>query len=353
MVGESYFRAGSLVEVLPKAHILATLDENGALEGMPFMPEMLQFCGRQFRVAQVAHKSCDTIHYSGIRRMRNAVHLEGLRCDGSAHGGCQAACLLFWKDAWLKPVSDPDGSNLSKNPISAGITEGELDRAVVRGESSSKEPVYRCQVTEILRASTQWRWWDPRQYWLDVRLGNTTSRHAVIVLLLAALRALIRRTFSIRIASTNLISLYNRVARREGFHEYGDIADMSGPIQAGESTPGSDFVPKTGDWVRIKPRSEIISTLDTTCKNKGMHFDPEMVRYCDSSHRVADVVEKIINEESGRMMHFRNPCIRLEGVDCKGEYSGQRLLCPRAITPYWRPVWLESSSERHDADNLG
>ena len=34
----------------------------------------------------------------------SAVHLE-TRCDGSAHGGCQASCLLFWKDAWLKPVS--------------------------------------------------------------------------------------------------------------------------------------------------------------------------------------------------------------------------------------------------------
>ena len=37
-------------------------------------------------------------------RMRNAVHLEGLRCDGQAHGGCQAGCLLYWKEAWLRRV---------------------------------------------------------------------------------------------------------------------------------------------------------------------------------------------------------------------------------------------------------
>ena len=38
-----------------------------------------------------------------MRSMKNAVFLEGLRCDGSAHGGCQRGCLFFWKEAWLKP----------------------------------------------------------------------------------------------------------------------------------------------------------------------------------------------------------------------------------------------------------
>jgi hypothetical protein len=39
---------------------LATLDQHGSMDGMPFMPEMLQFCGRRFRVGAVAHKTCDT-----------------------------------------------------------------------------------------------------------------------------------------------------------------------------------------------------------------------------------------------------------------------------------------------------
>jgi hypothetical protein len=33
--------------------------------------------------------------------MTDTVHLSDLRCDGSAHAGCQAGCLLFWKEAWL------------------------------------------------------------------------------------------------------------------------------------------------------------------------------------------------------------------------------------------------------------
>jgi hypothetical protein len=35
---------------------------------------------------------------------------------------------------------------------------------------------------------------------------------------------------------------------------------------------------------------------------------------------------------------MRNPCIVLENVICEGAYN---LSCPRAITPYWREIWLE------------
>ncbi len=36
------------------------------------------------------------------RKLKNTVHLE-TRCDGEAHDGCQAGCLLYWKEDWLKP----------------------------------------------------------------------------------------------------------------------------------------------------------------------------------------------------------------------------------------------------------
>ena len=66
-------RIGEVVEVRSQAEILATLDERGELESLPFMPEMLQFCGRRFRVARLALKLCDTITATGMYRMRNAV----------------------------------------------------------------------------------------------------------------------------------------------------------------------------------------------------------------------------------------------------------------------------------------
>src|SRR5258706_16272866 len=96
--------AGDWVEVRSKEEILATLDKNGRLDSLPFMPQMFQYCGQRFEVYKRAHKTCETISgkYQG-RRLPHGIHLHH-RCDGKAYGGCQAACLIFWKEAWLKPV---------------------------------------------------------------------------------------------------------------------------------------------------------------------------------------------------------------------------------------------------------
>ena len=79
-------RVGDLVEVRSADEIMATLDERGELENLPFMPEMLKFCGQRLTVDKVAHKLCDTISGTGLHKMENAVHLTDSRCDGTAHG---------------------------------------------------------------------------------------------------------------------------------------------------------------------------------------------------------------------------------------------------------------------------
>src|SRR5689334_14478063 len=123
--------AGDWVQIRSKDEILATLDERGRLDGLPFMPQMFKWCGHRLQVLSRAHKTCDTVSgwTSGEwlgRRLPNAVHLD-LRCDGEAYGGCQAACLIFWKEAWLKPVdpnhpasAEPDQTLIIK---SRGCTE--------------------------------------------------------------------------------------------------------------------------------------------------------------------------------------------------------------------------------------
>src|SRR3990170_1382741 len=97
-------RPGDVVEVRPATEILATLTGDGTLDAVPFMPEMLEYVGRRFMVSKRVEKICDTVAGGGSRRMRDAVFLDDLRCDGSAHGGCQAGCRLYWKEAWLKRV---------------------------------------------------------------------------------------------------------------------------------------------------------------------------------------------------------------------------------------------------------
>ena len=47
---------GDVVEVKPAEEILAGLDERGELDALPFMPEMVQFCGRRFVFDRIAFK---------------------------------------------------------------------------------------------------------------------------------------------------------------------------------------------------------------------------------------------------------------------------------------------------------
>ena len=62
--------AGDWVEVRSKEEIFATLDENGHLEGLPFMPQMTQYCGQRFQVFKRAGKTCSEVTWTDRRRLR-------------------------------------------------------------------------------------------------------------------------------------------------------------------------------------------------------------------------------------------------------------------------------------------
>src|SRR6266566_7834203 len=101
-------RPGDLVEVKAPAEILQTLDVDGTLDHLPFMPEMIELCGKRFSVSRRVLKTCYTglNLYDAMRRFRgdDVVTLDGVRCSGAAHDGCQKACLIFWREAWLRKV---------------------------------------------------------------------------------------------------------------------------------------------------------------------------------------------------------------------------------------------------------
>lgn len=93
-------RPEEIVEVCSESEIFSTLDENGSLEGLPFTLEMRKYCGKRFKIL----KRVDKINVEGVgmRFAKNMVILEGVTCNGEAHGGCGRSCLLLWKEAWLK-----------------------------------------------------------------------------------------------------------------------------------------------------------------------------------------------------------------------------------------------------------
>src|SRR5262245_3202085 len=185
-VSKVTLRVGQVVEVLSEQEILATLDESGELESLPFMPEMARWCGERLTVGAVASKTCDTHYQTGMRRMENAVHLKEIRCDGSAHGGCQAGCLIFWKTAWLRPV---DGPATVADPPPPVAPNGSrllplLTANTRRPTEHADEPAYKCQVTELLRAAPEGLpLRNLGQYVEDVRSGNATLHFAARALL--------------------------------------------------------------------------------------------------------------------------------------------------------------------------
>jgi hypothetical protein len=93
-----------------------------------------------------------------------------------------------------------------------------------------------------------------------------------------------------------------------------------------------------GEWIQVRPESEILSTLDEKGKLKGVAFMPEMKKFCNKKFKVFKRVEKIRVESSGEIRKIKNPTVFLEGVVCDGEISGP---CDRACFCWWREAWLK------------
>jgi hypothetical protein len=328
-------RVGDFVEVRSEQEVLATLDDQGTLDGMPFMPEMLEYCGKRFRVAKRADKTCDTITLTGLRRLYDTVHLEGLRCSGSAHDGCQAYCFLFWKEAWLKRVKKDDVAPRVL-PVHAA-EELRSDRMrlneLARGSNPTDpaETLYRCQATELLKCSEPLSGWDIRQYIRDIRSGNVRISDVVKALLLR----FFQKSLQVGIGYRAQIWTYNRLQACWHGTPY--------PFLQGQldKTPRERLGIHPGELVKVKTYEEILATLDRKNKNHGLGFDAEMVPYCGSVHKVIGRVERIIDERTGKMIKIPSDCLLLEGTECQAKYLNNQLFCPRSIPSYWREIWVK------------
>jgi len=311
-------RRGDLVEVLGPGAILATLDERGMLEGLPFMPEMAALCGRRFVVEHRAERICDTVDYSGSRRPPRTVLLDDLRCDGSAHGGCQAECRLFWKEDWLRPVTPeiPPAPPFPARDLQA-LLERTRRHVQFTVEVKARPQVrWSCQNTELPKASQHLKLWDPRSYVREYTTGNVPLRR--------------------------FLTVSARAAVKEPMRKLGLIPEvhLPGTRTTPEADPPLDLQP--GELVQVKSREEIAATLTPEGRHKGMWFDREMMPFCGRTFRVRQRIHRFIDERAGgRMVELKkSDCVTLDGVVCSGDLSLRRWFCPRAIYSYWRECWL-------------
>jgi hypothetical protein len=333
---EKKLRVGEWVEVRSKEEILRTLDSDGRLDGMPFMPEMFSFCGKRFQVHKRAHKTCDTVFPVRSRRVARAVHLE-TRCDGGAHGGCQAGCLIFWKEEWLKPVSANSAVQLREVDDGPGqaCTESDVRRAVERFDQNGGSPRYVCQATQLPYATTQLAWWDIRQYVEDYTSGNVGLWRILCGLVYSMYYNLSQAGIGVGPVMRWIYDKLHPLWRGTLFPR------KTGPIGVQQPTPTATLNLQPGELVRVKSHEEILRTVNTENRNRGMFWDAEMVPYCGGQYRVLKRVTKIVNEKTGEMQEMKTPCVILDSVVCQSRYSTCRMFCPRSIYSYWREIWLE------------
>jgi hypothetical protein len=314
-------RRGDRVRLRSAQEILATLDDRGDLDRMPFMPELLPFLGQVHTVSARADKTCDTVDLTGTSRgLERTVHLTELRCDGSAHGGCQAGCLLFLKEDWLTTVPDGDPAEPSPAPDAAEQAARDRLRELTEAHTSPEPEVWRCQATAVPEAS---RPLGGRAHYLrDLTTRNVPAR-----------------TF-VRAMGINALDRYQAFSRHRLPRWARILGGEDQPVVRGTltRTPTVSLDLQPGEIVEVRSLAEINATLDTHQRNRNLWFDREMVRYCGRRFRVVRRVDQLLDEKTGRMIRTKTPSVILDGAVCVGDFHK---LCPRQDYAFFREIWLK------------
>jgi hypothetical protein len=298
-------RTGDWVEVRAADVIAQTLDENGTLDGLPFMPEMVPYCGRRFRVLRRAEKTCVEVLPGGykIQEFHNndVVLLEGLRCTGESHDGCERACMIFWKTAWLRKEDGSDVRQSGQQHLTERLTTRNGER-------------YFCQSTELAGATRPMSRVRILQKCLDDIRSGSRSIPEMFWLVLAPLWR----------------KATQKIPRRR----------LAGPLKR---TPVGDLNLRTGEWVEIIPAEEIAKTLDVRGRNRGLSCDFGMTQYSGTKYKVRNRLDRMISEPTGQMRTVEGTVI-LEGLHCLcwNVLGG----CPRQDYMYWREVWLKRTTDQ-------
>jgi len=301
---DARLRAGDLVEVKGPEEIARTLDAEGTLDGLPFMPEMMEFCGLRFRVARLAEKACvefPTRYWVREFRENDVVLLEGLRCSGAAHDGCGRACMLFWRTVWLRKV-DAGQPATAVDPSGQGTLRSKM-------KTMAAPDRYFCQSTELAKAT------------------QPLTRTRILLKCIYDIRSGSRGVFEM--VWLVLAPLWRKVTERIPRRR------LAGQLKR---TPVGDLKLQPGELVGIRPAAEIAQTLDSRGRNRGLICDYGMCQYAGGKYQVRNRLDRMISEPTGEMRQVENTVI-LEGLHCLcwNVLGG----CPRQEYMYWREIWLE------------
>jgi len=104
------------------------------------------------------------------------------------------------------------------------------------------------------------------------------------------------------------------------------------------STGGPCYQLQAGDWVRVRSREEIESTLNRWNQVRGCGFMPEMAEFCGTTQRVFKSMKRFVDERDLKIKKSFG-IVLLEGVTCRG--TAEFGSCDRSCLHFWRQEWLE------------
>lgn len=172
-----------------------------------------------------------------------------------------------------------------------------------------EEEVFKCQSTSLIEATSSLPLWDFRQYLWDISSGNFKPIDRLHMLLI-----------NLRVKAESLLIGKKYVLIRGRCR----------------STPIVTLNLQAGEIVEVKTKEEIVATLDSKGRNRGLDFKPEMSKYCGKKFRVLKRLDRMMNERTGKIRLIKNTVL-LEGVTCDGKmHSG----CQRNCFCLWREAWL-------------
>ncbi|MGA2862762.1 MAG: hypothetical protein ABSF31_13565 [Steroidobacteraceae bacterium] len=291
----------TVVTVRPLKEILLTLDKDGTLEALPFMPEMAKYCGKRFTVSKRLERTCEESE-KGMRRIQNVVFLDNLRCNGVAHGGCQKGCRIFWKESWLViPETDTDPP----------VESPDDDALVAQLPFALPGDRYICQSTELVNATTPLSSIDLMCYVRDIHSKTYSIPELLRVLSYA---------FFLRLRYYLTGTPFNFLRGKQ----------VQTPLESLNLQPG--------EWVQVKTKEEIRHTLDISGMNRGLRFTSDMLSDCGKTYRVLSRLEKMIHEPKRKLITLRDTVI-LDYSVCKGCHIIKGG-CPRENFNFWREIWL-------------
>ncbi len=278
------------------------------MDSLPFMAEMLESCGKRFRVSRRALIACSSGEGGPHRGFNsdNVVTLEGIRCSGVAHDGCQKGCVIFWREEWLRKAED--GSVASQIDL---LEVDQFRRKIISINPDGE--TYRCQATELLKAT------------------HPISRSGRVACYLNGLRH----------GNFNLLHMTRGVATAMRWWIHKKLFGIYARGSKTKSTPTESLNLQPGEWVEVKPMRRIIETLDQRAQNRGLYFSPDMRLWCGRKLRVRSRLDKMITDGTGQMRRLRNT-VCLEGPTCGCAHMGLGMAdCSRCELTYWREIWLQ------------